>query len=965
VEIFFLRVFILSIWAFSFTAKAYDIEVACKEGFSCQQMSQKIEKSLASKKTQSGIRENLRFLLLDSSISELDFSFSENSLKINFSQRPLIKDIQLTGKLQIDENIIQKTLRLSEGGFYDPVQLQGGVDRLIQYYRERGFEEVKVVPNITKTDSGVLLNFNIDPGNFIVIKDVSVSSDSEFLKTFVKSRLIKFRNKPWNMVNIKIELDSLTRDLFSRGYFFSNIKLQDTPSSKGKKNLDVVVEVGLLYNFDFKGNKTISRGEILNEIKEFLLNNFETVNAKLITEAIKKIYIKRGIYQTEVSHRLVDGVSKSGDQYRNIFFYIKEGKKIPIEKLVFNGVGGITKSEVEDYYYDNSTGLAARDYLDRDYIEKFPSLLKRMYLKKGYLFIEVSEPVVTFSPDKAFCNVTFYVNERQQSILEKIEYPGVDKPLKDQLVDSLVNKIGKPLNVVDLEEDLANSLRMVRDDGYFFARLNSTDPEKLILHKSNYNRSSLFIDFDLGKKTRFESILVTGHQITKQKVIAREVRLEKDDIVTPDIIQRIKDRIVSLGLFSQVKITPFVTNRDTNDKDYYVNLLIQVNEKDFGSGEVAPGYRTDIGYKISSKVAYNNVLGLNHSASFKAQTNWRDNLKSLDARRKEEDRNLQEFLFRFNYTWPYAFPSRWKYFHNTEFSFSPSWEQRRLFSFDAVILKGAATLSKELKTWKRKGRDYELSGSLKYQFEKIRQFDASSIDNQGKFIIGALTPSINLDMRNRSVSPSEGAFFGLSVEFANPIFGSLSRDDLEINFWKVISRNKLYYPLSQNWTLALSISTGVQKNLEKTVLASSSGSPILNENGVSQTKGFIPSIKVFRLDGPDAVRGFATSEINRLPTGNDVSEVRIQDKAFFTNLKFEPRYSVNDAVVISPFFDAGRVFVNNFKPLDLKTSAGVSLKFVTPAGTLDFDYGFKLKRSRLSDGGREGFGRFHLQIGFF
>lgn len=950
---------------FSLSAKAFDIEVECREGFSCQQMSQKFEKSLKARKTLKGIKENLRFLLLDSSISELKYTFSKDLLKIEFSQRPLIEDIQLTGKLQIDENIIRKTLRLSEGGFYDSTKLQTGVERLIHYYKERGFEEVKVVPNITRTGSGVQLNFNIETGKYIVIDDINVSSDSKFLKSFVKSRLIKFRNKPWNMVNIKIELDSLTRDLFSRGYFFSSIKLKDTPSVKGKKNLDVLVEVGLLYNFDFKGNKTISRGEILNEIKEFLLNNFETVNAKLLIEAIKKIYTKRGIYQTEVSYRSVNGVSKSGDQYRNIFFYIKEGLKIPIKKLSFKGVGGISRNEVEDYYYENSTGLASRDYLDREYIDQFPSLLKRLYLKQGYLFIEVSEPVVTFSPDKKFCNVTFHINERQQSILEKIDYPGVDKPLRDLLVENLVNKAGKPLNVVDLEEDLANSLKIARDDGYFFARLSTTDPSKLILHKSNYNRSSLFIDFELGKKTKFESILVTGHQITKEKVISREVRLEKDDIVTPDKIQRIKDRIVNLGLFSQVKITPFVTNRDTNDKDYYVNLLIQVNEKDFGSGEVAPGYRTDIGYKVSTKVTYNNVLGLNHSTSLKAQTNIRDNLRSLDARRKKENRNLQEFLFRFNYTWPYAFPSRWNYFHNTEFSFSPSFEQRRLFSFDAEILKVAATLSKELKTWKRKGRDYELSGSLKYQYERIRQFDASSLGNDGKFIIGGLTPSVNLDMRNRAVNPSKGAFFGLSMEFANPIFGSLERKDLEINFWKVISRNKLYYPLSQNWTLALSISTGMQKNLEGTVLASSSGSPVLNENGAAQTRGFIPSIKVFRLDGPDAVRGFATSEINRLPVGNDISEVRIQDKAFFTNIKFEPRYSVNDAVVISPFFDAGRVFVNNFKPLDLRASAGLSLKFVTPAGTLDFDYGFKLKRDRLADGGREGFGRFHLQIGFF
>lgn len=938
-------------------AFAKDVKVRCLEGFSCQTISQKIKKSLKGKESLSEIRENLRFLLLDSSIKELKFNHSSEGLVVEFTQRPLIKEVLLSGKLGLDENVIKKTLRLSEGGFYDSTSLSKGIERLILYYKERGYENVQITPNITQTDAGVLLNFNIDTGNFVLIKDVEVSSESDFLGNLVKSRLGKFKGKPWNMVNIKIELDALTRDLFGRGYFFSSLKLLETEIVDSKKVLKITVNVGLLYNFDFRGNKVISRGEILQELKEFLLNNFEEVNTKLLSAAIVRIYEKRGVYRTNVKHRAVDGVSKSGDRFKNIYFVIEEGKKVPVKKLVFKGTGGIPLEEVEDYYYENTTALAGRDYLDKSFISDFPALLKRLYLARGYLFIEVGEPLVTFSVDETYCNITFHVNERQQSIVEEIRYPNVDKALRDKLTGELINKVGGPLNVVELEEDISTSLNILREEGYYFARLKTTDPSKLILHENNFNRSRIVIDFDLGKKTKFESVLVTGHQVTKQKVIVREIRLEKDDIVTPEKVQKIKERIASLGLFSQIKITPFVTNRDSAEDVFYVNLLVQVTEKDFGSGEIAPGYRTDIGYKISTKLAYNNILGLNHSASIKAQTNIRDNLNSLDIRRKNENRNLIEYSLRFNYNWPYAFPSRIKFLHNIELGTSLSWQQRRLFSFDAEIKRGSLTLNKEITD--------EISTSLKYQYEDIRQFDSSQDKDNATFTIGGITPSINFDFRDSSVNPRKGAFFGLSWEFANPAFFSMEKSDLEINFWKLVSRNKFYYPISKNWTLALSISSGAQKNLVKDVLLNSDGSTVINENGEPQTKGFIPSIKVFRLDGPDSVRGYATSEINRLSTGSDVSEIRVQDRAFFTNIKFEPRYSLNDQIVIGPFFDAGKIYVNNFKPLELRTSTGVSLKFVTQVGTLDFDYGFKLKRNRLSDGGREGFGRFHLQIGFF
>lgn len=943
----------------SLKLQAFELLVKCRDGFSCDTFSEKLKKSLESKKRKTEVIETLRFFLLDESIKDLEFEFIESKLVVKFSQKPIIKDVDLTGDLNFNEKIVKKTLRLAEGGYFNPEVLEKGIERLKRYYKDRGFEEVVIKPSITKSENGVILNFNINTGASIVVKDVEVISEDNYVVEYVKSRLRKFKKKPWNLVEIKILLDALNRELFSRGYFFSNIKLVETPSVDSLRVLRVGLNLGMLYNFDFRGNKIISRGEFLNELKEFLLNNFEKVTPELIVKSIEKSYLDRGIYKTSVLFRQFDGKTKTGESFRNIYFDVSEGRKVPVRKLTIKGAQGISNKEVLEYYYENASTLASRKYLDEKYLKEFPSLMKRIYLKRGFLFIESSEPIITYSPDRSYCNVTFQINERQQSILHSIEIPGVSKQLYNKISKKLTNRAGRPLNIVNLEEDLNSALATVKEEGYYFARLNSSDPSSIIEHQNNYNRSKIFINIDLGKKTLFESVLSTGQVETLQKVINRELHLVKNDIVTPVKIQEIKERIIALGLFSQVKITPFVTNRDSTDENYFVNLLIQVSEKDFGSGEVAPGYRTDIGFKVSAKIAYNNLLGLNHSASLKAQTNLRDNLNSLDARRKTKNRNLQEYLLRLNYTWPFAFPSRWKAFHNTELSISTSIEQRRLFSFDAKIQKGSVTLSKDITD--------KLSGSLKYQYERISQFDSSTIDNDGTFIIGGLTPALNLDLRERnsSYSPNGGAFFGLSMEFANPMLGSLARDDLEINFWKIVSRNKFYYPLSRNWTLALSISSGIQKNLEKKVLLGTGGSPVQNENGINQTLGFIPSIKVFRLDGPDAVRGFATSEINRLENENDISQVRIQDRAYFSNIKFEPRYSLNDSVVIGPFFDAGRIYVNNFKPLELRTSAGLTLKFVTPAGTLDFDYGLKLKGRKLSDGGKEGFGRFHLSIGFF
>ena len=132
----------------------------------------------------------------------------------------------------------------------------------------------------------------------------------------------------------------------------------------------------------------------------------------------------------------------------------------------------------------------------------------------------------------------------------------------------------------------------------------------------------------------------------------------------------------------------------------------------------------------------------------------------------------------------------------------------------------------------------------------------------------------------------------------------------------------------------------------------------------SSRRGYIPRVKVFRLEGVDIVRGFEDIEINRLDEGIDISEKIIDDQVYFLNLKLEARRFLTPTLIGALFYDAGRISTETFTFNDLRHSVGTSLKFLTPVGTLNFDYGLKLSR-KMIDGEKESFGRAHLAIGFF
>ena len=292
-----------------------------------------------------------------------------------------------------------------------------------------------------------------------------------------------------------------------------------------------------------------------------------------------------------------------------------------------------------------------------------------------------------------------------------------------------------------------------------------------------------------------------------------------------------------------------------------------------------------------------------------------------------------------------------------DFNTRLGFERKRFFAFDADILRIVTQVNKKISSF--------LSASFGYQFERINQFDATEEKDKDIFTIGSLTPTLTLDLRDHPVKPRKGAYFRLSWEFANPKvdFGR-DNESNEIDFSKLILRNKFYLSRG-NWSLAMSLAVGTQWNRAKKWAHDGRGEIVLNDDGSRRTVGHIPSIKVFRLDGVDAVRGFSYEEINRTYSGGDISELRIQDKAHFTNIKLEPRYYWRDSLAMGFFIDAGGLFVGHYKPLKMRYASGVSLKILTLVGTLDFDYGIKLNRRRFASGEREKFGRFHLSIGHF
>lgn len=766
-----------------------------------------------------------------------------------------------------------------------------------------------------------------------------------------KTYFMKFLNRSYNELDLKIQIDQISQDLYSQGYL--KHKISYTPKLENEKWIvEIFVEYNEMTNFSFHGNDLFTGQQLRKFLLEKIKNNFSSVEIASLEKNLIDLYAERGFYDTKTSVRSQVGVDRNKSLVVNYYFDIEEGHKIKVDNIIFRGNNFYTNEQIQILYEKNASSLAASGFYDRAYLEEFTSILSKEYLKNGYVFIDVSPARIVNSVKNKY-TLEFTIAEKHQVMLENINLENVDENLTEEVLKTLDNRAQTPINVVSMEDDLKKIVRFFQNKGYLFTTIKNLNAKDLLTYDKSYSNAVLKPNVELGRKVCFNDAIVNGNSTTKTKVILRELNFKEGQLITPTDLDIFKQRISVLNLFSNIKISPFILEDQKLNDCYKTNLVVQVEEKDFGMLEVAPGFRTDLGAKISTGVTLNNLNGMNRSISFRAQTNKRFNLDGFDDRRRLEKKDLPEYAFRASYGDPYLLHNLFK--TQVEFEMSTSYQRNRYYGFDADILRISPQLAKTFTKW--------FSTSVSYQYEKINQFDATEAKDNDNFSIGGITPTLTFDFRDDVINPRKGAFFMLSSEWANSNFGAIRTDDLEVNFIKLINRNRFYIPMG-DFTLAISVAMGYQKNFADEKIYEN-GQPVLNANGKIKTKGYIPSIKVFRLDGYDEIRGYDENEINRGFDGTPIGELIVQGEAYFTAIKIEQRYNLSDNIRLGVFFDAGRVYVDDFKPFDLRSSVGAGIKFVTPVGSLDFDYGLKLQRKEWGPSTRDSVGRFHLSIGYF
>ena len=917
-----------------------EVIVECKASMACEQKTIRFKSMEGEYRGLVHLKETLKVLASDGGYQFFSYKLEQienrHILTIHFDLKPVIDEVNIRF---LDRDVEYDPILLTplrEGDFFEPQKFTDSSEVLRSKLDSLGFPNNSHTAKIIEASGKVRIDLAITLGTPRIFKTVDIETSSQFVKNFLKRKFLSLYNKPFDLNSFKIYLDQAQKELFSYGYYL--IALDFTPTyKKNRVILKIKVTSDQLFAFDFKNLQREHRDVIHNLVIDLFRKYKRPLNEQTLKSALKEHYQKKALLNVKIAIERSEFRNTMNEQVQLYRIRLEENGKTRLTGVNFRGNSFFTNSKLDRMFNKEAFELASIRYYDQEYFTYFQDFLKNKYIEKGFVQVRVYDPVIIFDKFKKTSKVEYTIQEGQRTIIKKITFSGLPEGLEEGVLKAISNKSGNPFNPIKMTDDIKALGLNLQEQGYYYAEVTNANELDLVKYNRTGSEVSLHFRIDPGPLVKLNRVLYLGNDKTRRKVLAKKVNIDSGGIITPSKTREIESAISATGLFNTVNVTPLKHNAKNGATD----LLIRVTERDYGLIELAPGYRTDLGIKLTGTITYQNIGGYNRSISLRSQLNRRTSFTTVDPERRNQIGHILEHNTSLTYNQGDIFDTL------IDGAASAAYQTRRFYSFDANILRLNGTLSRDLSK--------KLSTSVRYQFEDIAQYSATEEINNGSFKIGSVTPSLSYDLRNNQVNATSGAFLNLSCEFANPYLLSQKESDLTINYFKLISRNRFYIPF-KNGTVALSMVGGIQENLSKDKITVS---------GVEQAAGYIPTIKVFRLTGMDIVRGYTDEEMNRLVSGEDVSDVRVTNKAYMANLKLEPRYFLNDALMAGVFYDAGRVFVGKMNLGELRESVGVTFKVITPVGTLDFDYGIKLLRKKDPSGRLEDPGRFHVSIGFF
>ena len=792
------------------------------------------------------------------------------------------------------------------GDDYEPAIAAKSLEKLEAHLRAKGYENVKGSEGFFKAkDSRTVLEYRFTLGEPVHLTAVDVAFNEGMIREDLRQKIlqrIEIRpNEHYDLDRIKDIRRTIEVVLLGQNFIDSKvIEVVPVTESPSSRKAIFKIDLGQRVVFSVIGSKQFSRNELVAVIDEQRQLGLGRDYVSVLMGALTNHYLEYGFKSVKITPYTFES---TGEDPRKVVFEITEGPRSKIHDVFFDGQETFSSEELKELFFGFATSrIKARIYNEKMIDTTAKALIDELK-RRGYLSAKIiAVKTVERTPENL--DVRIFLTEGAQTTVQAMDFSGNRVFQEEQLKEFIGLHEDQPLNLGQLEKGLEEIKRRYRNLGYLDVAITNENSGALVSYSERNQFAFLSVEINEGTQLLFGGLRVYGMEKTKREVIEREVRFHADEPLSEEGLFETEDRLRKLGLFGQVTLELLPSERGLQFRD----LKITVNEAVPGNLGFGIGFRNDLGVRIFGEMTYANLWGLNHS--------W---VLNVSGNRRVSTYRFTEFVAQAGYIWP------WFAWGETTFRPNLSGERRQYRAFDAETYGFSASFDRLLI------RSAHLYGSLSYAIEQVSQFNAVDATQNQQIRIGSITPSLRLDLRDQPLTPRRGYFGTLSFEYANDFLGSQDVP-FPVNYGRFQTRNDFYLNFIPRVVWFTSIRGGWLKNFAR---ASEAG-----------TNFSIPLIKQFALGGINSMRGYLEQEINVQATDR---ERRVENFMTFVNYRTQLDFFASENLSVGPFLDAGNLNVDRLDLAGLKYGTGVGLRYMTPVGPVNFDWGFKLNPENASD----------------
>ena len=869
----------------------------------------------------------------------------------------LVRRVDFRGELGLSERLLRRQIDERFGAGVPSARADDLVATLEAVYRDHGYPGARITPR-PDLDNGDALVIEVQAGVRTAIARVTIDGNAPMPLAEIPATYGLVAGEPYARVEVDRRLERLIEDLRRRGYYEARADHQWHPDAAGGAELAINVDGGAEIAVQFEGDPLSSR-----ERRELVpIEREGSVDEDLLEDSANRIreHLRaQGYRAAEVEYaRAPRGNTMA------IVFTVRRGPQFRTAAVEIAGASAVGEAELRPLLRTTPGELFVEATMEAD-----AATLAEPYRRRGFTLVGVQPiavPVAAAGAAPAAVDVRFEITEGPQTKVGSIVVTGQGNVPEDALRAAVTSATGQVYYQPQVALDRDGMLLVLLNRGYPSAAIDAK-----VTFTEDRSRADVAFAVTEGPQVFVEHVLIVGNVKTSTSTIRREVTLAPGDPLSYAELTESQRRLSGLGLFRRVRIAE-LDHGEPNRRD----LLVTVEEAPattigYGGGveggqrlrRTEPGGPATEVFEIAPRgfVEYGrrNLFGRNQTLNLFARASLRTKASTTEVEEGEtapEGYTLRDYRLLGTLRTPRLLGTA------NDLLVTGFLEQGLRSSFNFTRRGARAELARRLSR--------ELSFSGRYVIERAKLFE-ERLDPEDQPLIDRLFPQVRLstvsaalirDTRDDPLAPTRGALFGWDNDLAARVIGS------EVGFVKSFAQGFFYrrLPGRRATVFAFGGRLGLASGFDREVVRlDEDGNPVLGPDGepVVDVVSDLPASERFFAGGDTSVRGYAldrlgtpeTIDRNGFPTGGNAVMI----------VNAELRVPIVGGFGAVGFMDAGNVFnrVSDFDFGQIKPTAGLGLRYLSPIGPLRIDLGFKLDRGRLPTGEQERLTELHISLG--